>query len=512
MIINSKNYSLDLIPFNTGLHSDLEKNEISEERNLFYYISYEDIYWKNILIKYKNTFFTMYLENIEAFKRYYPDIIQEKKIKIIIIGVKSNFNEKELQLEETNKFIFINKDQQEIKKFYNSFSPNDVCSTFINFYYSGDIIFDDFVTYSGFFIIIFIFVYGLICYKYRKNNPKYLFTQDFILVALFFYFFHTLFLYLITTKKKYKYFDENNFSGALFILFNIFQFFSKLLPNIFAAMQVNIFEVREHSIIIGNSKVIHLLSCNIFFIISFQKENTYLSEGLNCFFYFVNLISILCMFFNHKQLFEEKYEDTIQNEPDYMQSLMLKKKLLNIHFYSCISFILFYISIYFLMRFYFDEYHTIKFIFIFINYSDLLLLLIMTIVHYPIKLPPLYIEEDRDPLDGSINNNQEENNFFKIVYNYTFNEQDEEEYFKNYKKDECPNLVIIENPFNESKLEETNIDEEEEEENEENDKDIKGEEKQILIDKNNSGDKINVINLPDKDILDISHTKLGFIY
>ena len=79
MIINSKNYSLELIPYKTGLHSDLEKNEISVTNNLFYYITFEDIYWRNILIKYKNTFFTLYLENINAFKRYYPDIVKEKQ-------------------------------------------------------------------------------------------------------------------------------------------------------------------------------------------------------------------------------------------------------------------------------------------------------------------------------------------------------------------------------------------------------------------------------------------------
>ena len=220
------------------------------------------------------------------------------------------------------------------------------------------------------------------------------------------------------------------------------------------------------------------------------------------------------MYFNYKQLFKEKYDDIMQNEPDYLQSLILKKKLLHIHFNSCLLFILLHIAVCFLMRFYFMEYRTIKFIFIFINYSDLILVLIMTIVHYPRKLPPYYIEEDRDPLENINNNNLEENNFFKNIYSYAFNEKNEEEYFKNYKKDESPNLVIIENPFNESKLEETNIDDEEdeEEEKEDNGKNIKGEEDQILIDKNNNGDKVNIINVPDKDILDLSHTKLGFIY
>ena len=511
MIINSKNYSLELIPYKTGLHSDLEKNEISVTNNLFYYITFEDIYWRNILIKYKNTFFTLYLENINAFKRYYPDIVKEKKIKVIIIGIEPNFDKNEIQLDEVNKYIFINKNSIDIKNKYSNFSINNICSTFITFYYQGDIIFDDFVILSGFFIILFILAYAVVCYNYRKHNDKYLFIQDYILAVLFFYFFHTLFLYLITSKKKYKYFDEDTFSGALYIIFNILQFFVKLLPNIFAAIQVNVFEVREHSMILGNSKVIHLLSCIIFFIISFQKENTYLSEVLNCFFYFVNFISILCMFFNYKQLFEEKYEETIQNEPDYMPVLLLKRKLLNVHFYSCTIFIIFHIVFYFVMRFYFIEYRTIKFIFIFINYSDLIFLLILTFVHYPFKLPHNYIEEDRDPMDPGLNNSEEGNNIFRSIIFYAFDKKDEEEYFKNYKKDECPNLVIIENPFSESKLDEANNIEDKENEEKENNDDNKGEEEQILIDKNNNVDKINAINIFDKDILDLTHSKLGFI-
>ena len=263
--------------------------------------------------------------------------------------------------------------------------------------------------------------------------------------------------------------------------------------------------------ILGNSKVIHLLSCIIFFIISFQKENTYLSEVLNCFFYFVNFISILCMFFNYKQLFEEKYEETIQNEPDYMPALLLKRKLLNVHFYSCTTFIIFHIAFYFVMRFYFIEYRTIKFIFIFINYSDLIFLLILTFVHYPFKLPHNYIEEDRDPMDPGLNNNEEGNNIFRSIIFYAFDKKDEEEYFKYYKKDECPNLVIIENPFSESKLDEENNIEDKENEEKENNDDNKGEEEQILIDKNNNVDKINAINSSDKDILDLTHSKLGFI-
>lgn len=511
LILNSKNYSLNLIPFKTGLHSDLEKNSILEPNNLFYFLTYDDIYWKNILIRYKNFYFTFYFENLKAFNRFYPEIKNEKKIKILIIGIDSNFNKKEIQLDEINKYIFINKDKQEIKKRYSSFSSKNACYTTINYFYSGDLIFDDFVVYVGIFIIIYILIYGAICYRFRKKNDKYLFIQDYILSVLFFYFFHTLFLYLISTKNKYEYLDEEKYSGALYIIFNCFQFFIKLLPNIFASIQLNIFEVREHSTILGNSKVIHLLSCDIFFIISFQKENPILSEALNCLLYIVNLICICCMYFNYKQLFEEKYEETIQNEPDYLTALNIKKKLLFIHFLFCNLFVAFHIGIYFLTKLFFAEYKTTKFIFIFINYSDLILVFIMTIVHFPRKLPPYYIEEERDPMDPDSNQNIETNNIFRFFYTINYKEKNEEEYFQNYVKDKSPNIVIIENPFSDEKLEETNFKErEQDDDNKRNEIENKGEEEhQILIEKNIINEDKN--NLSEIDCLDLTHTKIGFI-
>ena len=510
IIINSKNYSLDLIPYKTGLHSNLEDNQIFEINNLFYFLSYDDIYWKNILIKYKNTLFTFYFENIETFNRYYPEIINEKNIKILIIGVEPNFNKNEIQLDETKKFIFINKDKEEIKNKFSTFSINTFCLTIINFYYTGDMIFDDLIIYIGIFIIILIIVYSIICYKSRKNNEKYLFIQDFILVVLFFYFFHTLFLYIISIKNRYKYFNGEIYSGVLFIIFNCFQFFTKLLPNIFASIQLNIFEVREHSAILGNSKVIHLLSCDLFFILSFQKDNTILSEMLNCLLYVVNLMCISCMFYNYKQLFEEKYEESIQNDPDYINALNLKKKILYIHFISCFLFIAIHIGFYLIMQYHFVEYRTIKFIFIFINYSDFVLLLIIIIVHYPRKLPPYYIEEERDPMDPGLEQNIEGNNIFRLVYTLDYNQKNEEEYFKNCKKEELPCIVMVENPFNEDKLEETNCEEEEKDDNDNKIKNIEntGEEEQILIEKKSNPDKINIL---EKDITDFTHTKLGFL-
>jgi hypothetical protein len=200
-----------------------------------------------------------------------------------------------------------------------------------------------------------------------------------------------------------------------------------------------------------------------------------------------------------------------------------------------------------------------------INYSDLFLTLILCGVHFPRELPPQYIEEIN--LEPDIDFNNVENDFFENIYSYT--QVDEEKYFENYKSGDSSNIVIVENPYNENKIEveieeETEEEEEEGEEEKEEEKEkeeIKGkknndkkdndihietteedsvdnnrenniinnvedeekDEKQtniIVNDEENhnilvskDAEIINVLNKSciEEDILDISHTKLGYI-
>ena len=517
IIIDTYNFTLELIPYKTGFSSNLEKNQIFQLNNLFYYLTSEDNNnWKNILKRYRNTHFVFYLDDIETFNKYYKELNKEKKISTLIVGGRhADFfkkNELAVKTADSNKLIFINKNRNTIKNIFRIFSIRNLCSIYINFIYKGDIFCDKFITYIGLFITICIILYSIICYKARQNN-KYLFIHDYILTNLFFYFFHTLLFYYITSKKKYKYFDEETFSGAIYVLFNTFQFFAKILPNVFATGQLNIYEIREHTYMFGHSKIIHLFSCNIFFIISFQKEATETSETLNCCMYIINFLSMIYMYFSYKHLFQEKYVESVENDPDYLSALRLKRKLLYFHFLSISLFILAHLCFYCFMRYFLDEYRTTKFIFIFINYSDLILLLIIAIVYYPRELPPYYNEEDREIGDNLFNNqNVEEIDDFKTIYNFAFNQKDEEIYFKNYQKDECANIVLIENPFNENKLEEINF-----EENEKikvnNDKNGSEDEGKILIAKDtNENDNQNKDDInKEKDILDLTHTKLGII-
>ena len=517
IIIDSYNFTLELIPHKTGFSSNLEKNQISELNNLFYYLTSDDNNnWKNILKKYRNTHFAFYLDDIETFNKYYKELKKEKKISTLIIGgVPADFfkkNELAVKINDLKKLIFINKNRDAIKNIFRIFSIRNLCSIYINFIYKGDIFCDKFILYIGIFITICIIIYSIICYKARQTN-KYLFIQDYILTCLFFYFFHTLLFYYISSKRKYKYFDEETFSGVIYVLFNSFQFFAKLLPNVFATGQLNIYEIREHTYMFGHSKIIHLFSCNIFFIISFQKEATETSETLNCCMYIINFLSMVYMYFSYKHLFQEKYVESIENDPDYLSALRLKRKLLCFHFLSISLFILAHFCFFCFMRYFLDEYRTTKFIFIFINYSDLILLLIIAIVYYPRELPPYYIEEDRELGDNLFNNqNVEEIDDFKTIYNFAFNQKDEEIYFKNFQKDECANIVLIENPFNENKLEEINFEENEKSKVNNNKSAGEDEGKILIVKDNNENDNQNKDDInKEKDILDLTNTKLGII-
>ena len=72
----------------------------------------------------------------------------------------------------------------------------------------------------------------------------------------------------------------------------------------------------------------------------------------------------------------------------------------------------------------------------------------MCTIYFPRELPPQFIEQDFEP---DININNEENDCFQNIYAY--DQTDEEKYFENYKPDEMATIVIIENPFNENKIE-----------------------------------------------------------
>jgi hypothetical protein len=298
-------------------------------------------------------------------------------------------------------------------------------------------------------------------------------------------------------KKKYEYFDEEIYSGWLYNFFNFFQFFIKLLPSLFSTIQINILELREHYRIIRNSKVIHVLAANIFFIISLENDNQYLSELLNGFLYIITIFSLLYMFLQFKSCLEERLIDAIIDEPDLVPTIKFKKKILFMHSFAIVIFLFIYFCIKFILRLALDQYISIKLTFVLINYSDLLLLIILCFVHFPRQLPPMYVDQiifDQDPI---INN---ENDYFENIYSYE--RIDEEKYFENYKPNESANIIIIENPFNNNKIQ-IGIEQEEEEEEEENEEEKEKEEDIDRISENLKGIGNN-INKENQEILNVS--------
>ena len=461
----SENYTLELIHPNDEYILDIDSNLIISSNNVFYYLSYNDTKWKYTIV-YSRNVYSLYIENMETFLSVIDDILKERsvnlRIKNIIIGYDSDIDINEIKgfADKTNINIFIHRQKEEIRKKYTEYSDRNFCSTFIKIIYSGDVLADNFVIFIFVFIIIYLLFWSFVHHKARKNG-KYLFIHSYILTLLIFYLFHSLLLLIISMKKKYEYFNEEIYSGWLYNFFNFFQFFIKLLPALFSTIQINILELREHYRIIRNSKVIHVLAANIFFIISLENDNQYLSELLNGFLYIIIIFSLLYMFLQFKSCLDERLIDAIIDEPDLVPTIKFKKKILFMHSFVIVIFLFLYFCIKFILSLSFDKYISIKLTLVLINYSDLFLVLMLCFVHFPKQLPPMYVDQiifDPDPI---VNN---ENDYFENIYSYE--RIDEEKYFENYKPNESSNIIIIENPFNDNKIQ-IGIEQEEEEEEEE---------------------------------------------
>ena len=482
-------YNLNLIPLENNIYFETDSNIISQINNLFYFLTYNDTKWKDILYSFGNSF-TIYFEDLETFFFNIEIILQDyklqKKIKQIIIGYNSSFDKNEIDIDiyNTDIKIYINKDKNKIKEKYALFNNKVFCSTYIYFNYSGDVYADNIIISLFIFIIIFSCFWFYIYSKAKRNN-KYLFIHSYILAIFIFYFCHTLLYLIIAMKKRGKYFDEDIYSGALYNVFSFFQFFTKLLPAICATLQLNLFELREHFRIIRNSKIVHILSANTFFIISLENDNEELSEILNGLLYILVVICLFYMFIQFKNCLDEKILDAIIDEPENVPTLKYKKNLLYIHSSCILAYTIFYFVILLFSRSKFPEYRTTKFILVMINYSDLFLILLLCGIYFPRPLPPQYIEEIN--IDAELDINNEGNDYFENIY--AFSQIDEEKYFENYKTGDS-SIVIIENPFNENKIEiETEQEETEEEEEEEEKDNIKNDKNKNENNENNKKSK-----------------------
>ena len=507
---DKQSYNLKLILPENKLYFDIETNIISQINNLFYYLTNNDNNWKNIISSSRN-YFILYIEDINTFHSKISEILIDSKIflrvKQIIIGSNSSLSENELNIDKykTDIQIFFNYDKNKIKEIYSSYSNSVFCSTYIYFKYSGDFIADSFVFIATVFIVLFIFFWMFLHYKARKNG-KYLFIHSYILALFFFYFLHTILYLILAIKKKYEYFDADIYTGSLYNVFCFFQFFTKLLPALFATVQLNIFELREHLRIIRNSKVIHILSANIFFVISLENENPNLSETLNSLLYVLIIICLFYMFLQIKNCLEEKIIEAMIDEPEYVPTLKYKKNLLFTHCISIVIFIIIYYLLIYLFKNTFSEYRTTKFIIMMINYTDLFLILLLCAIYFPKQLPPQYIEDIN--LEPDLDLINPENDYFENIYSYT--QTDEEKYFENYKSGDMANIVIVENPYNENKIEveiEEETEEEEEEEEKEQKDEIKEKEKEKEKEKDNTENDKNDIHIETTEEDSVDNSK-----
>ena len=510
-----KNYNLELMSLGNKLYFDTNSNSFIQKNNLFYYLLYNDTTWKDS-ISLSKYYVSIYCDDFNTFNSKIDEILQEIRVNIrikqIIIGCQSSCDKSEINLDKykTDIKIFINKQRNEIKNKYSSNLNNIFCSIFIDYSYAGDVYADNLILLSVILLLLVISTWMYIQHNAKKNG-KYLFIHGYILFVLFFYCFHTLLYFIISMKRKYKYFDEEIYSGALYNIFCFFQFFTKLLPALCATLQLNLLEINEHYRIIRNSKVIHILSANIFFVISLENENESLSEILNGLLYILVIICLFYMFMKFKYCLEDKIIDAIIDDPENVPTLKFKKKILISHSLSILIYTAIYYIIVFVSKNYFSEYRTIKFILVMINYSDLFLIFIFCGIYFPKQLPPGFVEEINN-IEPEIDINNEENDYFENIYAYE--QTDEEKYFEKYKAGDMACLVIIENPFNENKIE-VEIEQEEYEEEEGEEKEEKEEEKNVIKVKgieNNENDKSdNHIETTEEDSIDNNKDNIGTI-
>ena len=143
---------------------------------------------------------------------------------------------------------------------------------------------------------------------------------------------------------------------------------------------------------------------------------------------------------------------------------------------------------------------TTKFIIAFINYSDLLLIFFIIGIYFPRNLPPQFVEPII--LEFDVNeNNAVENDYFENIYAYDLT--DEEKFFEDYKIGESSDIVIIENPYNQNKIE-VMIEQDEEEEEEEEEKEEKEKEKEEIKDKEKIEILDNRIETTEEDSNDVN--------
>ena len=500
-LISSSNYESEFTP--------LEKTLGPKK---FYFVQKgDDKKWISFLTTYKRSdYFFIYFQDMQTFDKNVDALYLNgyyKYISAIIIGSSTAYEKNEQKKLLENKVdIFINSDTNLITNLYSTYKDSVSCNIYYQFTYTGNIIAENLCLFFFILVILFLLIWVLIFYLAKRNNNN-IFIHGYILSIFIFYFFSSLFLLLFFEKiKENKRESFDYFSGILFNLFKFFLFFTKFLVAISASLQVNILELRDHYQLTKNSRANIYIFVICFFIMSLQNENMDTSEFCNVVLYLEINLSLVCLFCKIKSSIDIRLNEALGEQPIMLPALKLKKKILKIHTLIIFLFDVLLTTIYMYYRGHFAEYRTLRFILIFITYSDLPLVLLLIFIYFPRKLPEHYVEDSQYEIPDFgvelIGNNQFNNIF---VLN---TKTDENIYFENYSLDEFYDVVLVENPFSEKPLIK------QKEEKNENSKitvdseDINtqdGENKELQTKGKNNGDE------EDQDNYDTDNMKIGYI-
>ena len=484
----------------------------------FYFVKKENATeWISFLTNYKvSDYFFLYFQDMQSFYENVEEINSKgyyKYISAIIIGSTTPYKKNEtIQLLEKKVDIFINSDTNIIEKLYSKYNDDISCNIYYQFTYTGNIIAENLCFFFFIVIVLLLIIWLIILYLAKRNNNN-IFIHGYILALFIFYFLSSLFLLLFFEKN-----EENKkesfeyFSGFLFNIFKFFLFFTKFLVSICISLQLNILELRDHYQLTKNSRANIYIFVICFFIISLQNENMATSEFCNVSLYLVINLSLLCLFCKLRSSINNRLNEALGEQPIMYPALKLKNKLLKIHTITIFLFDVSLTTIYLYYREHLNEYRTLRFILIFITYSDLPLVLLLTFIYFPRKLPEHYVEESQYEIPDFgvelIGNNQFNNIF---VLN---TKTDENIYFENYSLDEFYDVVLVENPFSEKPLSKEKGDKNKENINIENNSINDDNEDIITQDEENkkleTKDKINE-DEENQDIYDTDNLKIGYI-
>lgn len=130
-----------------------------------------------------------------------------------------------------------------------------------------------------------------------------------------------------------------------------------------------------------------------------------------------------------------------ERNPD-LSSLLIKKKILNKHCYCLIILNIIIILIYFIITFLLNDYKNMKMSVLLLHYYDILFLIGLIIVYFPMKINNYYIEYGFIVI---LNENENDTIIYKNnIYNDD-NDYDEEEIINILIKNDL-NLFLVENP------------------------------------------------------------------